>query len=129
MTKGEKIEITERAAALIREWKRPVILQLSISQVVGLIAVVQLALRHPAAVDSLTCIEADELIRDLIKSIDPFQGSVYQLLMMGFDPANDADAREPSEPDVDDSVKCCPNCERPNQFGELCIPFCIEAVD
>jgi hypothetical protein len=24
------------------------------------------------------------------------------------------------EPDIDDSVKCCPDCERPNQFGELC---------
>lgn len=24
------------------------------------------------------------------------------------------------EPDVDDSVKYCPDCERPNQFGELC---------
>jgi hypothetical protein len=24
------------------------------------------------------------------------------------------------EPDHDDSVKFCPDCERPNQFGELC---------
>jgi hypothetical protein len=24
------------------------------------------------------------------------------------------------EPDHDDSVKCCPDCDRPNQFGELC---------
>jgi hypothetical protein len=24
------------------------------------------------------------------------------------------------EPDYDDTVKCCPNCETPNQFGELC---------
>lgn len=24
------------------------------------------------------------------------------------------------EPDHDDSVRFCPNCERPNQFGELC---------
>ncbi len=24
------------------------------------------------------------------------------------------------EPDHDDSVKCCPDCERPNQFGEQC---------
>jgi len=23
-------------------------------------------------------------------------------------------------PAVDDSVKCCPDCEKPNQFGELC---------
>lgn len=24
------------------------------------------------------------------------------------------------EPDHNDEVKCCPDCERPNQFGELC---------
>jgi hypothetical protein len=24
------------------------------------------------------------------------------------------------EQSIDDSVKCCPDCERPNQFGELC---------
>jgi len=24
------------------------------------------------------------------------------------------------EPSHDDSVRCCPDCERPNQFGELC---------
>jgi hypothetical protein len=23
-------------------------------------------------------------------------------------------------PEVDDTVHCCPDCERPNQFGELC---------
>lgn len=25
------------------------------------------------------------------------------------------------EPSIDDTVHCCPNCERPNQFGELCL--------
>lgn len=25
------------------------------------------------------------------------------------------------EPDHDDTVRCCPDCERPNQFGELCV--------
>lgn len=29
------------------------------------------------------------------------------------------------EPAIDDSVKCCPDCERPNQFGELCAR-CLE---
>ena len=24
------------------------------------------------------------------------------------------------EPECDDSVLCCPDCEKPNQFGELC---------
>lgn len=26
-----------------------------------------------------------------------------------------------NEPDQNDEVKCCPDCERPNQFGELCL--------
>jgi hypothetical protein len=25
------------------------------------------------------------------------------------------------EPCYDDTVLCCPDCERPNQFGELCV--------
>jgi hypothetical protein len=24
------------------------------------------------------------------------------------------------EPEIDDTVHCCPDCEKPNQFGELC---------
>lgn len=24
------------------------------------------------------------------------------------------------EPEIHDEVLCCPDCERPNQFGELC---------
>jgi hypothetical protein len=27
---------------------------------------------------------------------------------------------ESEEPYIDDTVHCCPECERPNQFGELC---------
>jgi hypothetical protein len=35
----------------------------------------------------------------------------------------DEDYGPPEEPDVDDSVNACPECEKPNQFGELC-PGC-----
>jgi hypothetical protein len=34
----------------------------------------------------------------------------------------------PEEPDYDDAVLCCPDCEKPNQFGELC-PECKRAAD
>ena len=27
----------------------------------------------------------------------------------------------PHEPYINDSVKFCPECEKPNQFGELCV--------
>jgi DNA-directed RNA polymerase subunit RPC12/RpoP len=30
------------------------------------------------------------------------------------------------EPDHDDTVHACPDCERPNQFGELCHPCASE---
>lgn len=29
--------------------------------------------------------------------------------------------QDPQPQMFDDSVKFCPNCERPNQFGELCV--------
>ena len=33
-----------------------------------------------------------------------------------------------SDPIVDDTVKCCPECEIPNQFGEIC-PACKEYLE
>jgi len=33
-----------------------------------------------------------------------------------------------TEPGVDDTVRYCPNCEKPNQFGELC-GVCARAID
>ena len=33
-------------------------------------------------------------------------------------------AVESEDPEIDDAVHCCPDCERPNQFGELC-PSCV----
>jgi len=38
----------------------------------------------------------------------------------------DGSCLEDMDPDVDDSVKYCPDCERPNQFGELC-QSCLDA--
>jgi hypothetical protein len=35
---------------------------------------------------------------------------------------------EPDEPEIHDEVLCCPDCERPNQFGELC-PSCTRERD
>jgi len=31
------------------------------------------------------------------------------------------------EPDIDDTVYCCPECERPNQYGDLC-ETCRQAI-
>ena len=35
---------------------------------------------------------------------------------------------DPYPPETDDTVLCCPNCERPNQFGEMC-HSCSTEVD
>jgi hypothetical protein len=37
------------------------------------------------------------------------------------------DQHEDQEPEIDDSAKFCPECETPNQFGELC-NRCREAI-
>ena len=34
--------------------------------------------------------------------------------------------QESEEPSQSDAVLCCPDCERPNQFGELCAPCARE---
>lgn len=31
------------------------------------------------------------------------------------------DYEQSLEPEIDDTVHFCPDCERPNQFGELCV--------
>ena len=39
------------------------------------------------------------------------------------DAQENSDLGDDPEPDHDDTVRFCPDCERPNQFGELC-PEC-----
>jgi hypothetical protein len=34
-----------------------------------------------------------------------------------------------TEPEIDDTVKACPDCETPNQFGELCNRCIDELTD
>jgi len=39
---------------------------------------------------------------------------------------DECEHEEPQEePHIDDTVHCCPECETPNQFGQLCYR-CIE---
>ena len=39
-------------------------------------------------------------------------------------PAELPEPDQDPEPEIDDTVRCCPDCERPNQFGEVC-PACL----
>ncbi len=57
-------------------------------------------------------VDAYTLAKDetrIAKLIDPESDEYYTAL-----------ANEPDAPDIDDSVRFCPECETPNQFGELC---------
>jgi hypothetical protein len=42
------------------------------------------------------------------------------LVFAGGRPVDSQAPQLDEEPDIDDAVHCCPDCERPNQFGELC---------
>ena len=55
-------------------------------------------------------------------SIDDFGWTVRNMLKGDQEPGLFPEDLE--EPPIDDAVKCCPDCERPNQFGELC-PECL----
>jgi len=49
----------------------------------------------------------------------------HQMRMNGMSPGGLPIEETDEEPVIDDSVKYCPDCERPNQFGELCAS-CLE---
>jgi hypothetical protein len=89
MDEAEKLAITGRAAELLRDWERPLIIETDINHAVALIGLVQLALRHPQAGASPSAQMIDRMIRELIDAIDPARGVVWQFLMMGFDPGCD----------------------------------------
>jgi hypothetical protein len=82
-----RMEIMERAVQQMRKWPdRSLDLEMNIAEASCLVAVVQLALRHPEAAKISAAGVADALIRRFIDQIDPEHGDVYELLMMGFDP-------------------------------------------
>lgn len=82
-------ELTRRALEHMRAWNRPIIIEADLTHVVGLIGLVQLALRHPEAGQSATARMTEQMIRDLIETIDPAHGELYQILHLGFDPEHD----------------------------------------
>lgn len=57
---------------------------------------------------------AHNYIADLPQCFDPAVNIVATFPSFG----PDTDPNE--EPAIDDTVLCCPDCETPNQFGELC---------
>lgn len=74
------------AAAAEIDWTRPVIIETDLLHTIGLIAMAQLALRHPVARTTPTAKETENFIVKLIEKIDPTHGEVWKLLNRGFNP-------------------------------------------
>jgi hypothetical protein len=89
MTNEEKIEITERAQAIINDFRRPIVIETSISHVTSLIAMVQVALRHPVVKTFPSAQLAEKFCVNLIEKIDPEHGDLWRLLNMGFNSKHD----------------------------------------
>lgn len=88
--KSEKVEITERALQQLEQWERPIVITTDITHAVGLVAMVQLGLRHPQAKEFATALMVEKLVADLIERIDPDHGDIWKFLNMGFNPVHDA---------------------------------------
>lgn len=70
----------------IREWEQPIIIEADIGQVVGLIGMAQLALRHPLAKTTPTAKTVEKFVASLIEQIDPEHGELWTVLNRGFNP-------------------------------------------
>jgi hypothetical protein len=88
-TEHFKHDVADQAQQIIRDWQRPIILTMDITNAVGLIGVVQLALRHPVAAQSPTMQMSKQLVIDLIEKMDPEHGPLWKFLNLGFNPVFD----------------------------------------
>jgi hypothetical protein len=86
---ARRIEISERALELLAQWQRPIIIHTDITHVVGMIGLVQLALRHPEAKEMSTARILRDFMVELIEQIDPTHGEIWTFLHMGFNPEHD----------------------------------------
>ena len=75
----ERNAISHRAMVILREWKRPILIELDMKHTIGLVGQLQLAFRHPAN-NGPTRQMLEEFTRELIAQIDPEQGDVYKFL-------------------------------------------------
>jgi hypothetical protein len=64
--------------------------------------------------------EIYEWLGDKSHPEDDMRNEIYDSHPDAFPEEPDEEDEEPDEPDHNDGVLCCPECERPNQFGELC---------
>lgn len=80
---------TEREAALVAakiDWQRPVIIEIDLTHMIGIIGLLQLALRHPEARKRPTAKMVERFVLNLIEQIDPEHGETWKLLQRGFNP-------------------------------------------
>jgi hypothetical protein len=86
ITAEEKERLIESSLQTMREWQRPIIIETNITITVGLISMLQLALRHPATAERPTTAIVERFTRNLIEGLDPTHGDFYLFLMLGFNP-------------------------------------------
>jgi len=82
-------EITKRALKQIESWTQPILIRTDIMHVIGLVSLLQLALRHPQGAESSMSRMVEQMIRQLVEDIDPGHGDLYKFLQLGFDPECD----------------------------------------
>jgi len=88
MSDDEKL-INKAAAQVGATGDRPVTIETKLTTVFDLIAMVQVALRHPGVRGTGPAQRSEKFLRALIEQIDPDHGDVWRLLSFGFDPDHD----------------------------------------
>jgi hypothetical protein len=83
MNEFDKEALLSKAQEQLAE-NRPVIIETDMTTALAVIGNLQLAFRHPDNVGPSRR-AAEKLVVELIESIDPEHGYVYDVLMMGFD--------------------------------------------
>lgn len=83
ITNSEKMRIMEAATKAMAN-KPPVVFNLDMVLVVGLIGQLQLAFRHPQNTGATRQI-LQKFVLDLINRLDPGKGDLWTFLMMAFD--------------------------------------------
>lgn len=74
------------AAMAAIDWERPIVIETTLSHVIGIVGLVQLALRFPPARMTPSGQMTEKFIKDLIEKIDPEHGETWKTLQRGFNP-------------------------------------------
>jgi len=91
MTQNDDEKLIQNAAAEMKDRADdPVLIETTLKNLIPVISILQLGLRHPATATMPTAKMAREFCEGLIEVIAPkISSDLHHLLMLGFDPAHD----------------------------------------